>query len=178
MEPMICRSFIPIVLVVIAQTSLCAGGSEVEVLLKNGVRHQGELLAVRDSSILLSMLKNADEEKLSRNLSVIMVIRIDSIIRVMEEGHSHVLAGVGIGLFTGVIAGAALASKEQPTSNLTSYAYAGIGGLAGLVLGGVVGFAVSGGDQEFRVDVDAGREALKSSSRYPYGEPSFLRSLK
>jgi len=174
-------------LVISAQSNLFAGGSEIEVLLKSGIRYTGELLAERDSAVVLSMLKDADDKMLSRNPSVVSIIRIDSIAKVMEEGHSHLLVEMGLGLASGVVVGAILglsgSKSKDPIANVFTQsiggaAGAGIGGLVGLGAGAIVGAATSSSDQVYQVTTPSGRAALRLSARYPMAEPSFLELVK
>jgi hypothetical protein len=187
MKIIICKSVAILTFIMITQTMLFAGGSEVTVWLKNGARYEAELLAVRDSSILLSMLKHADDAMLLKNPSVVSVIKIDSIIRVMEEGHSYLLVGMGLGLVTGTVVGGVVGASESKSNDPIVNAFTQpigtaadilIGGLIGLGAGALVGGAASSSDQVYLINSPSGRAALRLSSRYPEGEPDFIKVLK
>jgi len=173
-------------LVMIAQALLFAGGREISVMTKSGDRFVGELLSVRTGELLLSPVKDIEEEELERNPGEIIRIPSSSIDSVWAEGHSNTFKGMGtgflIGAGTGAVIGFAGGNDRPGFMSFSAGEKAAIVGLGlggtGLIIGTVVG-ALSRSDEinmphrEFDSLV-----WLKPDARYPDVEPSFLNSLK
>ncbi|MGA9363268.1 MAG: hypothetical protein WBW16_02760 [Bacteroidota bacterium] len=154
-------------------------GTDVAVLLTSGQEIEGELVSVRDSSVLIAT-RTGD----------IVPIRDTVVSHVIVKGSSHVARGLAFGFvegtFGGMIVGAAIGDATARNDPAEAFRAVVGGAMLGAVLGAVVG-TVSGGlkgeaesNREIRVDLSmpAERSALKKLARYPDKEPEFLQVIK
>lgn len=164
-----------------------SGPEEVEVTLSGDVKVKGEILAVRESSIVMATRFGLSEEELMQNPKQIVVVRNERIAKVETPSSSYIGLGVLGGLAVGCGAGCAIGSemvKQEKNDILGCNALAEqsnnmiagsmIGGLAGTAVGAVVGAAVS---EKGIVITGASADKLKALARYQDGEPEFLRAI-
>ena len=101
-------------------------GADLLIILKNGSRYRGELIAVRpDSLLLLDHRTGKDEIAAVADIATVRVVR-----------RSKAWQGLLIGLVPGAVGGAALGAHASAGDNPELGAFAGgvvIGGIAGLV---------------------------------------------
>jgi hypothetical protein len=171
----------------------------VRISLNNGQEIEGELISVRDSSVLIATEDEDVPSVLSTGVNGIIAIKDTMISRVTIEGSSHVLAGMCVGLVGGVVIGGVIAASQPepsppPSGNLAQgfgeafgEAFAeGVargavllaGAVGGTLVGAAVGAAKSKRDVEVNLDVPAERSALKKLARYPDKEPKAFQVIK
>ena len=159
-----------------------ANGATVAILLSTGETITGELLSVRDSSIIISTSESFDE----RELESIATIRNQDIETVIIEGESKVLQGMGLGVLIGggigALIGLASGDDTQGFIRFSAGEHAAIGavlfGGVGFVIGTIAGIATSTGDKMMEALMDYDFSSLKTVARFPVGEPEYLRAIK
>ena len=157
-----------------------------KVMTSSGEEYTGELLSVRRSELLLLTRKNVDDEHLPDCVNDINRIEVQDIVHVHADGHSDLLAGMGIGFAVGAVGGGAIgyACGDDKTGffRLSAGDKALIGGVAGgvggLVIGLISGISSSQGDVNIDHPQPGDLADLKSLSRFPFGEPLFLVNVK
>jgi hypothetical protein len=186
------RYAVVFILLLLCQTALSGSGRVVNILLKSDTSFVAELLAVRDTALIVSTAPSASEEDLWHNLASIRLISRRSIRSVYAEGASHTWMGVGIGVLGGGVAGALIGSATSPTDEST---IAGaivqpiaktynmgmgsvIGGLAGGLAGLIIGSASSTPEISVVPEQPPYLQSLSKYARYQDGEPGFLKTLK
>jgi hypothetical protein len=156
-------------------------GGEVSLLLKNGDEVYGELLSVRNSTIVLCREYSAKEEELSKLTYPISVISNNDIQQLTLEGTSWVWEGIGAGYLVGGLAGVAIGSTFDDSKEK---AFGVIGlmiamGTVGAITGGITGYALSQEEYVIKdVPPDYNWFILKPISRYPDKEPKYLKSIE
>jgi hypothetical protein len=83
-------------------------GAEVVIDVNDGRRYSGELLSVRDSTMLLCEKYGASEKELENSNNLIRIIKNHDIKLIEIQGESKILQGMAIGAGVGVVAGAAI----------------------------------------------------------------------
>ena len=161
-------------------------GAEVTVLLKDGTEIYGELLSVRDSSIIICTEYSASEEELANGLYPIISIKIQEIQKIKVEGESEFWVGAGYGALIGVAVGIGLGLAlgdddcrhciANPTAEDKAIIFSFLLFFIGAVVGGIVGNANSTDDVVFQ-NIPQGYDFLgiKQLARYPDKEPEFLK---
>ena len=169
-----------------------ANAADVVLFLRNGQKLKGELLSVRDSSIVLSKpfrgLKNDSTICLSA-----FSVRSQEIEKVIIVGKSRVLSGMGYGALVGAGAGIVIGIADGddppcppdawvcfPRYSAGAKAFiAGFGlGVLGTGIGAIVGAVSSTADKEIEPRENYDFSALKPRARYSAFEPEFLRKMK
>ncbi len=164
--------------------SLIAQGAEVVLALKDGRRVDGELLSVRDSSIVLSTNMRLSEHDLTELADLLVVVRSEEILHVIIKGKSNILSGMGEGLLLGGAIGGALGlltgDDKSGFIRFTAAEKAGWGaigfGAVGLIIGTITGIASSTSDKMIEPLPDFDFSLLKQLARYKTGEPEFLKT--
>lgn len=174
-----------------------SNSTEAEITFLNHATFTGEILAVRDSSIVMTTRCGLSESELMASPKQIFVIPDSRIATVQTPGSSHVAVGMGVGLVLGCVTGCAIgankeenvkqekndifgcnAEAEKETGKIENMSNGAlIGGLAGAVVGGVVGASASEGRKLYitpQTQRDFG--LLKPLARYEI-EPGFLRAI-
>jgi hypothetical protein len=165
---------------------LFAGGSITRILLSSDKTFtNGELLAVRESTIVVVYPPNVSEESLTRKGVIVMEIQksvIKSIILV-GAGDGYTGTGAVVGSIAGVAVAAALLSGVADESNSGTHRADGT-----LVVLGIVGFGGIGAGvgallgSTFKEDVVVEPSSMESLAplrlyaRYVNEEPEFLQS--
>jgi hypothetical protein len=170
------------IVISLSPLKLVAEGSQVVVLLENGERLTGELLAVRDTAVVLSDIAGTSDEDLAFGAAAIEVIRNDDIQSITVRGSSYVLPAMGIGLVGGFAVGWAIGSSsksenvaEEVVKPVTSAVSAGLGSLIGIGVGAIVGVAASPKDLVITVFTPDTLRLLREKARYGGHEPSFMQ---
>jgi hypothetical protein len=173
-------------------------GTDVVVLLTSGQEIEGELVSVRDSSVLIAAESGRIPPGLPAQVHGILAIKDTMVTRFVVQGSSNVFLGMGLGLLGGIVVGGAIgaisyspparpegvvAAIVWPYVEQTSLGGAItdgmlIGAVVGTAAGAVVGAAASETDIEVGLSVPAERSALKKLARYPDKEPEFLEGIK
>jgi len=171
-------------------------GARVIINLKNGSILHGELLTVRDSTMLICEQYEASEVDLSNSVFQINIISNYNIDLMIVQGDSKIAEGIAIGVGAGVAVGIAigLASGDDPNAGakgftgflqFTAGAKAGILGcglgLVGIVIGFIAGSFSSTYDKEvfnYAIPEDYDFTQLNIFSRYVGNEPAYLKAIK
>jgi hypothetical protein len=162
------------------------GGRYAEVYVANGSRYSGELLSVRDTSIVIGLVMDAQESAFMSDSTTVQVIGKSEIRLVQMEGKSYMLVGAAIGLLAGGGIGAAIgASGKQekedvigPVKALESGTGVLVGMVGGLLVGLAVGGAASSKDVAFTNQRGESMDILRPYARYQFGEPAVLKRRK
>jgi len=157
-------------------------GVEIILSQQNGTEIRGELLSVRDSTIIICSIYGASEVQLARIIYPIYNVRNDEIQEITIEGSNYVWAGLGIGIaggtLTGILVGLAIGTSRG--SYIPAEVGLGVlGFIAGAIAGPIVGYALS--TEEFVLqEIPPGYDfsLLKPLARYPDEEPEYLRAIK
>ena len=158
-------------------------GTKISLLLKNKTDIYGELVSVRDNAMVLCTGNSSTEEELANSTYPIVVIQSNDIQEFTIEGSSFVWLGLGTGYLTGSIGGLLISqsSKYSLKSEKEIAAFMGIviGGLLGSIAGGIIGHALSTEEFIFQdIPPDYDFSFVKPLTRYPDGEPEYLRAIK
>ena len=166
-------------------------GAEVTLLFENRTEIKGELLSVRDSTMIICTEHSATDEELASLKYPINTVQNDEIQELIIAGDSYVWTGIGYG----ALGGAALlgiivyATYTEGTSRYFSegiFTRGGqtatgviLGALVGAIAGGVVGHILSTDDVIFQ-EIPPGYDMsfLKPLARYPDEEPEHLSAKK
>jgi len=157
-------------------------GAEVTLLLKDSTEIYGELLSVRDSSVIICTEHSATEKELASLKYPINTVRNDEIKELTLEGTNYVLSGLGIGIAAGTGIGvlAGLAVEPSGQSYISPELALGVlGFIVGAIVGPIVGYSLS--TEEFVLqEIPPGYDfsLLKPLARYPGEEPEYLRAIK
>ena len=172
-------------------------GAKVVINMKSGREYEGELLTVRDSTMLICVQYGASEEELSDSTYQIDIIKNYDIELMEVEGESKIVEGLGIGAGVGVAVGAAigLASGDDPPPKrkgwLTfSFSFTAeekalfLGcclGALGALIGSIAGSINSTYDKEvynYNIPESYDFTQLNIFSRYEGNEPQYLKLIK
>lgn len=154
-------------------------GSEIIVLQKNGTETSGNLLSVRQGSILIYN-QECDDEVIDSNC--VDTFNSSEIRKVVISGQSNVGWGVGIGLLlgtavavTGIIVGNESSTLDEGmTIGVTFFSI----GVAIAAAGTIIGIASSTPDIVIEPFSEDDIKGLRVYSRYSQGEPDELKKNK
>lgn len=174
-------------------TNVRLTGAEVIIEMKDGEKYNGELLYVRDSTMLLCETIGATNDELSNSIYPIYVLDNHNIQLIEVQGESKVLEGIAIGTVAGIGVGAAIgmAMGDDPPSRSgwISFRFTAEQKAAGLACGlGLVGsvFGLIGGSTNSTYDKEVYKYTIPNNydytqlnifSRYPDNEPEFLQAI-
>lgn len=166
---------------------------KVRVTLMTGESLKGEILSVREQTVLLTTRYGAGEDVLVDNKSLVRVVDVKLIKEVALPGSSHIVHGMGIGMFAGCLVGCLIGGSQEAShqngvdeafgwmawgeKNSNAGSGALIGGLAGTAVGAGVGVATSSDDIILFGPNKRDLAALRSLARYSAEEPEFLKSI-
>jgi hypothetical protein len=161
-----------------------AQGAEVTLLLKDGEKINGELLSVRDSTIIMCTKYSATEKELASLQYPIHTVRTDNIWEITLEGSNYMWIGLGIGTAAGIGLGVLVGENyESESHDSREEAYIGfcLGTLVftgAVALGARIGEIVST-DDVILYEIPPGYKLLplKSLARYPDEEPEYLKVI-
>ncbi len=173
-----------IVLSLCLRQALLADGAEMEILLIPGQKVGGELLVVREHSLLLSLWKGATKEQLQASNAALVEVSTAAIesVTLRREGGGY----AAVGALTGCVIGGGIgylvskpSENEEPVGQIVEATFSPLTTVAcallGAGLGALVGSAIredktvgaSSGDPDF--------VSLNEYARFQSGEPEFLR---
>jgi hypothetical protein len=164
-----------------------AGGSRITLLLRSGLEVKGELLSVREKSLIVTKVNDVSDWELTDHPEFISEVSRMDIQKVTIRGKSHVLGGMGIGLLVGTVGGVLLGGsagkvKDPVVNTITqpSFAVGGavIFGLGGMLVGALIGGASSRGTEEINADTMQDLFYFRPYARYQDNEPEFIRNFK
>lgn len=172
-------------LVTLLPDAYCIAGSNILVTLRNGEQVKGELLAVKESTLIVSKDIGAIDNFLISHPEKILRVSRRDIQELTICGKSHLWDGIAIGLAGGICIG--MLVSYQPTgaeaynSNfdpqgggpkmLALCAAAGIG--LGALAGGT-GTAVTN-DRKINVESIKAWNSLRENARYDGDEPDYIK---
>jgi hypothetical protein len=157
-------------------------GAEITLLLKDRTEIKGELLSVRDTTMIICTEHSATEEELANLIYPINTVRNDEIKELTLEGSNYVWAGLGIGIVAGTLTGILVGSllEENRQAYISHEAGFGVlGFIVGAIAGPIIGHALS--TEEFVLqEIPPGYNfsLLKPLAHYPDEEPEYLKVIK
>jgi hypothetical protein len=153
---------------------------QVELFLSDGVKMEAEIVALRDTSIVVL----ADS---ASSTQMVLVLPHNRIMSVRLPGNSHILAGALMGCGAGCATGALIGcnsktrsgcKEEEPLEQQANGLSGGIiGSLAGALIGGAVGGVASTGERVLVSPVQRDFNVLRPLARYPDEEPEYLQRV-
>lgn len=153
-------------------------GPDVRVKLQSGKEYCGEVLALRDSCVVFSLIHGADSVQLAQSKESILMFYYDAIQDATLPGASYGVTGMLIGAPSGCLTGVAIGSATTKRGSLERLGGAAAGGCAGSLAGGLIGGLIgAGASTEDSVLISATKRdfsALKPVARYKDTEPEFL----
>ena len=163
-------------------------GLEVFILMNDGGEFTGELLRVRDSTIILSKEYGATEEDLLQLVYPFYLFQNSDIKMVELKGDNNLIMGIVLGgVFGAAIGGGIGVQKGQKLASEGNWrgleaAVSGccIGGIMGALIGAILGGATSTGDDvvyEYVDPEDFDFTQLNIYSRYGGEEPEYLKEI-
>jgi hypothetical protein len=166
-----------------AKDSEAEKGAEVVIVERDGQEIAGELLSVRDSSIVISTIEKAKGYLLAGDTAGVVVVSSEKIQKVIIKVESKVLTGMGLGFLIGGVIGGVIGhlSFAKPkdgwglvdlASLLAALSYLTLGGLCGLAVGAILGSAASS-DKEVEPIPNHDFSSLKPFARFPVNEPEW-----
>ena len=166
--------------------SASAGGRRITIMLRSGQEVKGELLSVREKSLVVTKVNDVSDWELTDHPEFIAAVSGQDIQKVIIKGKSHVLGGMGIGLLAGTLGGVIIGGSAGKTDNTTvnsisqpMFAAGGavIFGLGGLLVGALIGGASSKGGEEINADSLQDLFYFRQYARYQENEPEFLKTF-
>lgn len=167
-------------------------GPEVSVMLASGEKYNGEILAVRDSSVVFSTVHGATKDELAAARGTIRILAHSEILTLGVPGSSNFWLGSVLGCATGGLIGYWIGNsqevKEQKSNDCSGNHFAcekeanAIGGsLIGACAGTGIGALVGSGIKD-KIDLISPQNrdfsVLKGLARYKKEEPEFLREKR
>jgi hypothetical protein len=157
-------------------------GAEITISKKNGTEINGELLSVRDNTIIICQQYSATEEELANLTYPIYTIQNKEIQGIVIEGSSYTWAGIGYGALGGALIGAIVGyviAVEEKSFGAEILGGGVIGLIVGAITGGIIGNANST-DDIILSDIPPTFELsfLKILSRYQDEEPEYLQAIE
>jgi hypothetical protein len=138
-----------------------------------------DLLSVRDSAIVVSLVPGLSDDSLSRWPKVIRVIPLGTVSRVRLEGSSRAATYSGWGASVGILLGvgcAAVSASEAGCERANKNLWSGTVGAG--VVGCAIGYGIGLGIHDGSVSVTPpwrDLDSLRKLARYPAEEPPWLR---
>ena len=154
-------------------------GKEITIYQNNGMIISGELLSVRQNSLLL---RNPQCDNDFENIECIDKINYTDIDRLVIKGSSYVALGVGLGIAASAIAGVIIGVANSHSSmgfDINPHIGPILGASAILIsLGTAIGKHNSAPDKEFISFTEDDIKGLSAYSRYLYNEPEWLQKME
>jgi len=169
-------------------------GAKVLVMMRDGEEYTGELLTIRDSTMILCERYNAREKDLAESVFSFFSLNNRDIRYIEIEGEGNPLFGIIFGGVTGALIGAAVYKSEdeeekKPDENSFGFNFninfdpvtgCCIGGLVGVFVGGIIGYNIKD-DEPIYIYVKSDEydfTQLNIYSRYGGEEPEYLKEIK
>lgn len=159
-------------------------GVGIIVLLKNGTEIDGELLSLRESSIILCTEYSASENELAKRNYPIISIGGREISKITVEGEFDLVVGATYGALIGAAIGVGVgyASGDHPGDVISTTAgqQAVCLGFVFSLIGAMIGGIASGSTTDVIIQLppDYDFTFLNQLARYPDEEPEFLNKIK
>ena len=160
-------------------------GADVNVYMNNGLETSGELLCVRENSLLI--LKPECNEN-SKNPDCISKINTSEINKLIIEGNSNVAEGLVLGVVAALATGAIISQSNHHSYQSSSISFGGfdeetvasisIAAVCCIGLGAVIGILTSTPDEVIEPFSHYNISGLSAYSRYQSNEPSALKKIE
>lgn len=163
----------------------------VEIAVYGRLPFWGEVIAVRESTVVLGTRKGLSPAEMVNDPGALLVVRRSQIIKVTTESNMHPGTGMLIGAPIGCLAGLAIGSaievdrkpddtfgcnaREERSSNELNGMLIGTG--VGMAAGCVVGSAVGDQGQVLISPDQRDFSFLRGYARYPAEEPESLKKI-
>ncbi len=160
-------------------------GRTTNVITTSGKRIAGELLAVRSNAVVLNTQTAIQDTLLIKHHEFIQSVPLADILTIHLERESNIGKGLGIGLFSGAVAGILLGygGGDDPPGwfSMTAGQKAALGGfvcgLTGMLVGTIVGATSSTHAIDIEYPDSNALVKLKSGARFPEDEPDWLKQF-
>jgi hypothetical protein len=156
-------------------------GSEVCAYMSDGIENSGELLLVRESSILI--LKPDCDENLN-NPDCVFHGKASDIEKLVIKGNSNLGWGIGLGLLTSVVVAGVIyqanyhSSSFGPGIDEKTAVSIGVAAAGCVIIGTVIGILTSTPDEVIEPFSEYEISGLSTHSRYQSNEPNELKRIK
>ncbi len=184
MHPMLTKLILTFLVAFLSQ-SWSIAGSNIIVTLRNGDQVRGELMAVRESTLIVTTDVGATDEYLMCHPDVILMVFRKDIQELTVCGKSHLWDGVAIGLAGGIGIGMLVSYSPKGTgeygSNIDPYGggprMLGLCAALGIGLGALGGGTGSAVTDDKKINVESKKEwkSLGKMARYAGDEPDYIR---
>ncbi len=165
--------------------------TKVEITLMSGTRISGEILSVRDSTIVVANQAGLPEGVLITERNRVAVLPHRRVMSVESPGTSRTfvmgVGGMAMGCMVGCLIGSGQKVERQPNDTFGCSEQAEreknaengalVGGLAGCLVGGALGAGISTKDTSFISSSQRDFKVLRAIARYPDIEPEFLKKI-
>lgn len=155
---------------------LCSPAAGVTVFMLSGRSMEGDLLAVREDSVLLDIGGGYRMWEKEHRPNVV-VLPFESLDHVVVEGSSYLWYGALGGLALGIFVGEAADSSDGQWGDLGKPWRIVGGGLGGLLVGSIIGATITSPDSTVTSLSPGGFSGLKGFAIYDE-EPAFLRNIR
>jgi hypothetical protein len=163
----------------------------VEVTLSGGRMFKGEVIAVRESTVVLGTRTGLSPVEMLNDSRALIVAPFTQVQRIATEKNTHPITGMLIGAPAGCLGGLAIGGsipvEKQPNDTFGCGAQAEhesnqasgmlVGFFAGAAIGCLVGNATGEPGQVVISAEQRDFTFLKELARYPYGEPESLQKI-
>lgn len=163
----------------------------VNIVLSSGRSFTGEIIAIRESTIVLGIRPGLSPVEMRNDPTTLLVARFPEVLTIATQRNSHPVTGMLIGAPLGCLGGLAIGSSidvpRQPDDTFGCAAHAeqdankATGMLVGTAVGMLAGCAIgaSTGEKEQVLISHQQRDFtfLKAYARYPNEEPASLRQI-
>jgi len=156
-------------------------GAYISAFTSSGIQFKGELLSVRENSLMIFNSSACGSNH--KQLNCVEQIQKDNIQKVIVEGNSYVLAGIGAGSILGLISLAVtLESSKGGFSNIPRFKYSEgvtVGAVLGcIIVGGIVGWLASTPEETIEPFSEYDIRGLSVYAKYPDNEPQYLKKIE
>lgn len=157
-------------------------GVEVSIMSRDWTEIKGELLCVRDSTIIVCAKYSATEEELAKQTFPILSLSNSEIQKLTIEGSNWIWEGIGIGATVGImpyiLGHSTKTYASQEDSEESAQLYSLLFGLT-VAAGWGIGYALSTEEYVLQnVPADYNFSILRNLSRYPNEEPEYLQAIE
>lgn len=147
--------------------------NRIRIEFRDSVKEQYYLLAVRDSSLVVSHDMQTPDS--TAGAAVIPFARIRKIICFPDTTDTKMLTGMSLGVVAGIVA----PTLATPLIGTAGAAYMILYLVPiGMVTGGIIGCESSRSRSEYDPYRPVDRNHLKALARFPYSEPEYLQKIK
>lgn len=183
----IMASLLLFTLMMCSRQALLADGAETEILLASGKKAGGELLVVREHSLLLSTWRGASDDQLQTSQGMLVEVSTASIrsVTLKREGGSHAAVGALVGVVVGGGVGYLVSKpseKEDAITQTVESVFSPVATITCAVLGMGIGALIGSGAKGDKIieasSADPDFTSLNEFARFQGGEPEFLQNKK